>query len=119
MHYTVSCVKNILMHMVIVPALLGIVIIIKNKELQANNTIYLINLLLAIVGVTVCIVQLYIYGLLIVLYFLGVNIDIDCRLKMIPRMILVIANKLMHVHSYVCVWIDSFTLHFHFPTNGS
>ena len=51
-------------------------------------------------GVTV--VQLYIYGLLIVLYFLDVNIDIDRRLKMIPSMILVIANKLMHVHYYVC-----------------
>ena len=45
--YTMLCVVALSIPMVIVPALWAIVILIKNKELQTNNTTFLINLLFA------------------------------------------------------------------------
>ena len=100
---------------VIVPALWAIAIIVKNKKLQTNNNIFLINLLLTDVGfaVLLCCTN----GLLTVLYLLGVNVEPDCNLKLVPVRILVIANKLM----FIPMCVDRFIhiLHFHFPTNGS
>ena len=48
--YTTLCVVALSIPMVIVPALWAIVILIKNKEVQTNNTTFLINLLFADVG---------------------------------------------------------------------
>ena len=57
---------------VIVPALSAIIIIIvKNKKLQTNNNIFLINLLLTDIGFMV--VLWCNNGLVIVLYLLGVD----------------------------------------------
>ena len=67
--------------------------LIKNKELQTNNTTFLINLLFADVGAAV--LHLCTYGPLVVLYLLDGNINVDCRVIMIPIMILVIASRLM------------------------
>ena len=53
-----------------------IVIIVKDKTLQTNNNIFLINLLLADVGYAVVI--LCVDCRLILLYLLDVNVDVDC-----------------------------------------
>ena len=84
---------------VIVPALRAIAIIVKNKKLQANNNIFLINLLIADVGLAV--VLWCTDGLFTVLYLLGVNVDVDCRIKLIPVMIFVIGSKLMFIPTCV------------------
>ena len=97
--YTMLCIVLMSIPVVIVPALWAIVIIVKNKKLQTNNNIFLINLLIADVGLAVVI--LYIGGLLTVLYLLGVNVDVDCRITVIPVMIFVIASKLMFIPTCV------------------
>ena len=51
--YALLCINLLSIPVVIVPALLAIVIIVKNKRLQTNNNIFLINLLLTDVGVAV------------------------------------------------------------------
>ena len=51
--YAFLCIVLMSVPVVIVPALWAIVIIVKNKKLQTNNTIFLINLLLADVGFAV------------------------------------------------------------------
>ena len=93
--YTVLCITLISIPVVIVPALWAIVIIVKNKKLQTNNNIFLINLLIADVGLAVgmCCTS----GLLTVLYLLGVNVDVDCRIISIPLMIFLISSKLMFI----------------------
>ena len=96
------CIVLMSIPVVIVPALRAIVIIVKNKKLQANNNIFLINLLLADVGFAV--VLLCANGLLTVLYLLGVDVDVDCRIEMTPTMIFLIANKLM----FIPMCVDSF-----------
>ena len=59
------------------PSIVGhIVIIVKDKKLQTNNNIFLINLLLADVGYAVVI--LCVDCRLILLYLLDVNVDVDC-----------------------------------------
>ena len=78
---------------VIVPALSAIVVIVKNKKLQSNNNIFLINLLLTDVGIAV--ILSCSNGLLTVLYLLGVNVDVNCRISLIPFTLVLIANKLM------------------------
>ena len=93
---------------VIVPALWAIVIIVKDKKLQTNNNIFLINLFIADVGVAV--VLLCTNGLLTILYLLGVNVDVDCRIVAIPTMIFVIASKLM----FIPTCVDRF-IHIAFP----
>ena len=93
---------------VIVPALWAIAIIVKNKKLQTNNNIFLINLLLTDVGFAVMVWCTN--GLLTVLYLLGVKADADCNLVPIPVMIMVIANKLM----FVPMCVDRF-IHIAFP----
>ena len=80
---------------VIVPALSAIVIIVKNKELQTNNNIFLINLLLSDVGIAVTVWCTK--GLLTTRYLLGVEVDVDCRIVVIPLIMLLIANKLMMI----------------------
>ena len=63
---------------VIVPSLLAIAIIVKNKRLQTNNNIFLINLLFTDISFALA---LCCYNdLLTVLYLLGVNVDVDCRI---------------------------------------
>ena len=93
---------------VIIPAFSAIVIIIKNKKLQTNNNIFLINLLLTDVGIAVVIWCTK--GLLILLYLLGVNDDTDCRIILIPTMLFVIANKVM----FLPMCMDRF-IHIAFP----
>ena len=93
--YTVLCIVLMSIPVVIVPALWAIVIIVKNKKLQTNNYIFLINLLLADVGLAV--VLLCADGLLTVLYLLGVSVDVDCRIIVIPVMIFLISSKLMFI----------------------
>ena len=93
--YTMLCIVLMSIPLVIVPALWAIVIIVKNKKLQTNNNIFLINLLLADVGLAVS--PLCVYGPLTLLYLLGVNVDVDCGIKAIPVMTFVIANKLMFI----------------------
>ena len=106
--YTMLCIVLMSIPVVIVPALRAIVIIVKDKKLQTNNNIFLINLLLADVGyaVVICCNS----GLLTVLYLLGVNVDVDCRITVIPVMIFVIANKLM----FIPTCVDRF-IHITFP----
>ena len=91
--YVMLCIALMSIPVVIVPALWAIVIIVKNKKLQTNNNIFLINLLLA--DVSFAVVLLCVNGVLKVLYLFGVNVDVDCRIGVIPTMIFVIANKLM------------------------
>ena len=95
--YTMLCIVLMSIPVVIVPALWAIVITVKNKKLQTNNNIFLINLLITDVGFAV--VLLCTNGLLTVFYLLGVNvyIDVDCRITMIPAILFVIANKLMFI----------------------
>ena len=93
--YAMLCIVLMSIPVVIVPALWAIVIIVKNKKLQTNNNIFLINLLIADVGLGV--VVCCSHGLNIVLYLLGDNVDVDCRIEMIPTMIFLIANKLMFI----------------------
>ena len=93
---------------VIVPALWAIAIIVKNKKLQTNNNIFLINLLLTDVGFVLMVWCTN--GLLTVLYLLGIKVDADCNLVSIPVMIMVIANKLM----FVPMCVDRF-IHIAFP----
>ena len=97
--YAFLCIVLMSIPVVIVPALCAIVIIVKNKKLQTNNNIFLINLLLADVGLAV--VLCCAGGLLIVLYLLGVNVDVDCGIKLIPVMTFVIANRLMFIPTCV------------------
>ena len=84
---------------VIVPALPAIVIIIKNKKLQTNNNLFLVNLLLSDVGLAV--VLWCTEGLLTVLYLLDVSVDVDCRITVILIMTFIIANQLMFIP--ICV----------------
>ena len=100
--YTVLCIALMSIPVVIVPALRAIVIIVKNKKLQTNNNIFLINLLIADVGlaVAVCCTS----GLLTLLYLLGVNVDVECRIEVILIMIFVIASKLM----FILMCVDRF-----------
>ena len=93
--YAMLCVVLLSIPVVIVPASLAIVIIVKNKELQTNNNIFLINLLLTDIGFAVGLWCTN--GLLTVLYLMGVNIDADCNFVPIPVIILLIANKLMFI----------------------
>ena len=84
---------------VIVPAVSAIVIILKDKKLRTNNNIFLINLLLTDVGFAALLWCTN--GLLTVLHLLGVHVDADCNLVLIPVRILVIANKLMFIPTCV------------------
>ena len=106
--YTMLCIMLMSIPVVIVPALWAIVIIVKNKKLQTNNNIFLINLLIA--DVHLAVVLLCANGLLTVLYLLGVNMDVDCRITMIPVVIFVIANKLM----FIPMCVDRF-IHIAYP----
>ena len=103
--YALLCVN---IPMVIIPALWTIVIIVKNKQLQTNNTIFLINLLLS--DVRFAVVLWCTNGLLTVLYLLGVNVDVDCGIHATPIVILLIANKLM----FIPTCVDRF-IHIAFP----
>ena len=93
--YVLLCLMSMSIPVVIVPAVWAILIIVKNKKLQTNNNIFLINLLLADVGAVV--VLWCTDGLFTLLYLLGVNVDVNCRMKVIPIMIFVIATKLMFI----------------------
>ena len=106
--YTMLLFVSLSIPVVIVPSLLAIIIIVRNKRLQTNNNIFLINLLFTDIGFAL---GLCCYnGLLTVLYLLGVNVDVDCRIVLIPSMTLVIANKL----SFIPMCVDRF-IHIAFP----
>ena len=106
--YVLLCVMSASIPMVIIPAFWAIVIIVKNKKLQTNNNIFLINLLLSDVGFVV--VLWCTQGRLTVLYLLGVNVDVDCTTELMPIMISMIANKLM----FIPMCVDRF-IHIAFP----
>ena len=106
--YALLCILSTSIPVVIIPALWAIVIIVKNKKLQTNNSIFLINLLIADVGLAV--VLWCANGLLTVLYLLGVNVDVDCTIEMTLIMIFLIANKLM----FIPTCVDRF-IHIAFP----
>ena len=97
--YTFLCIMLMSIPVVIVPALWAIVIIVKNKKMQTNNNIFLINLLIADVGVAVSL--LCVNGLLTVLYLLGVNVNVDCGIEAIPIMTFEIASNLMFIPTCV------------------
>ena len=106
--YALLCVMSTSIPMVIIPALWAIVIIVKNKKLQTNNNIFLINLLLSDVGLVV--VLWCTNGRLTVLYLLSVNVDVDCTIEATPIMISLIASKLM----FIPTCVDRF-IHIAFP----
>ena len=106
--YALLCIVLISIPVVVVPALWAIAIIVKNKKLQTNNNIFLINLLLADVGLAVSL--LCVDGLLTVLYLLGVNVDVDCGITVIPVITFVIASKLM----FIPMCVERF-IHIAFP----
>ena len=106
--YALLCVMSTSIPMVIIPAFWAIVIIVKNKKLQTNNNIFLINLLLSDVGLVV--VLWCTNGRLTVLYLLGVNVDVDCTIEATPIMISLIASKLM----FIPTCVDRF-IHIAFP----
>ena len=106
--YIKLCMLLFSIPVVIVPVLWAIVIIVKNKKLQTNNNIFLINLLLSDVAFTV--VLWCTEGLLTVLYLLDVNVDPDCRIIMIPLVASWLANKLM----FLPTCVDRF-IHIAFP----
>ena len=106
--YAMLFIVSMSIPVVIIPALWAIVIIIKNKKLQTNNNIFLINLLLT--DVCIAVVLCCTNGLLTTLYLLGVDMSVDCTLILISFMILVIANKLM----FIPMCVDRF-IHIAFP----
>ena len=106
--YALLCVMSTSIPMVIIPAFWAIGIIVKNKKLQTNNNIFLINLLLSDVGVVV--VLWCTHGRLTVLYLLGVNVDVNCTIEAIPIMISLIANKMV----FIPTCVDRF-IHIAFP----
>ena len=106
--YALVCIVFMGVPVAIVPALWAIIIIVENKKLQTNNNIFLINLLIADMGLVVALCCAG--GLLTVLYLLGVNVDVDCRIEVIPTMIFLIANKLM----FIPTCVDRF-IHIAFP----
>ena len=106
--YALLCVMSTSIPMVIIPAFWAIVIIVKNKKLQTNNNIFLINLLLSDVGLVVALWCTN--GRLTVLYLLGVNVDVDCTIEAAPIMISLIGNKLM----FIPTCVDRF-IHIAFP----
>ena len=106
--YIKLCIMLTSIPVVVIPALWAIVIIVKNKKLQTNNNIFLINLLLTDVGFAV--VLWCTEGLLTVLYLLDVDVDPDCRIIMIPLMLSFFANKLM----FLPTCVDRF-IHIAFP----
>ena len=93
--YTMLFLVSMSIPVVVIPSLLAIVIIVKNTRLQTNNNFFLINLLFTDIGIAV--VLCCYNGLLTVLYLLGVNVDVDCGIILMPAMTLVIANKLMFI----------------------
>ena len=106
--YAFLCVMSTSIPMVIIPAFWAIVIIVKNKKLQTNNNIFLINLLLSDVGFVV--VLWCTNGRLTVLYLLGINVDVDCTIEAVPIMISLIASMLM----FIPTCVDRF-IHIAFP----
>ena len=108
--YILLCIVLMSIPVVIVPALWAIVIIVKNKKLQTNNNTFLINLLIADVGLAAAVVLCCNSGLLTVLYLLGVNVDVDCRIAVISVMIFVIGSRMM----FIPTCVDRF-IHIAFP----
>ena len=106
--YIKLCIMLFSIPVVIVPVLWAIVVVVKNKKLQTNNNIFFINLLLT--DVAFAVVQWFTEGLLIILYLFDVNVDLDCRIIMIPLVALWLANKLM----FLPTCVDRF-IHIAFP----
>ena len=106
--YAMLCFVSLSIPMVIIPALYAIVFVVKNTRLQTNNNIFLINLLLTDIGFAVILWSTN--GVLTILYLLGINVDPDCNLILIPVMILVVANKLM----FIPLCVDRF-IHIAYP----
>ena len=104
--YTMLFFVSMSILVVIIPSVLAFVVIVQNTRLQTN--FFLINLLFTDIGIAV--VLCCYNGLLTVLYLLGVNVDVDCRIILMPAMTLVIANKLM----FIPMCVDRF-IHIAFP----
>ena len=104
--YALLCVYLLSIPVVIVPASLAIIIIVKDKRLQSNN-ILLINLLLTDVDMAVVWCT---NGLLTLLYLIGVSVGVDCNLMLISFMLFVLGNKLM----FIPMCVDRF-IHIAYP----
>ena len=94
--------------LVIIPALMVIVTVVKSKKMQINKNFFLVNLVLADMGVVL--VQWCTNGLLMVLYLLGLTVDANCTLLLTSAIALVIASKLM----FLPMCVDRF-IHIAFP----
>ena len=81
--YALLCVYLLSIPVIIVPASLAIVTIVKDKRLQSNNNIFLTNLLLTDVGMAVVWCT---NGLLKLLYLLRVSVGVDCNFMLISFM---------------------------------
>ena len=94
--------------LVAVPVVMIIRVIVKNEALQTKNNIFLVNLLVA----DLCILMLrwLVNGMLIILYLLGFDIDVNCNIVLVPTIGLLIATKLM----FVPLTVDRF-MHVAFP----
>lgn len=106
--YLMLFILSMAIPLVIIPALMVVVIVMKNKKMQINKNFFLINLVLADMGVVL--VQWCTNGLLMVLYLLGLTVDANCTLILTPAIALVIASKLM----FLPMCMDRF-IHIAFP----
>ena len=77
---------------IIIPALLVIYIIMKNKKLQTKRNFFLINLL--ITDIVLVFSNCLISGTLMILYLLDVDIEPNCTVIFMLRIIPALANKL-------------------------
>ena len=92
---------------VIVPASLAIDIIVNDKRLQSNNSIFFINLLLTDVDMAVVWCT---NGPLTLLYLLHVSVGVDCNFMLISFMFFALANELM----FIPMCVDRF-IHIAYP----
>jgi len=93
---------------VIIPAVMVIVIIVKNAALRTVNNIFLVNILIA--DVCVVLYQFVIKSVLMIIYLLAFIIDLNCNIANVPTVTLIVATKLM----FLPLRIDQF-IHVAFP----
>ena len=93
--YLLILILLILAPLVIVPAVMVIRIILKNTALKTRNNIFLVNLLIA--DVFTVLLRWLLNTTLMILYLLGLNMQVNCTIYLTPMMALIIATKIMFV----------------------